>query len=361
MNEERAPATVLFLNDPYLASSLLQKAIRRGDLSPALRAARALITFRGSTMWRRLITIAFEDIGVASLPTLTMLTELATSPLARQQIGGETEAILHAVRCLCDAPKDRSSDYLLSAAQSDPELEPMREICGSRGSDGCLALLDDDNQLLLARAAAAWYCTGFDTRGERRLAGNCRKEMFAALMATGVPRDLIEATKVAASITREPIVAMVPLLWLELHKEPAAPKPKLIPPLLPPFRIICGTPSYAFDKHTRIGKRAGGLLALRCRPVSELLSRYVSDYQAKDAARMAAFYADATPVANKLNWSQSASLEIRGLESDMQKVGVHSTGATAIVDCVREHLDQLNAIRLEVADQAITQYNPGVK
>jgi len=354
VDNDRAPATALFFSDPYLASSLLQKAIRRGDLVPALKAARALLAFRGPTMWKRLLTIAFEDVGVGSVPTLVMLAGLATSPLARQQFGGETEAVLHAVRCLCGAPKDRSSDYLLSMAQADPNLEATREFCGSKGSDGSLALLADNEQPLSSRAIAAWYCTGLDLHDERRLTGNCRKEMFALMMAEGVPRDLIEATKVAVTITREPIVAMVPLLWLELQQSPAMPRPTSIPPL-PPFRIIHGTPSYAFDKHTRIGKRAGGLLALRCDPVAELLSKYVSDYRAKDAARMAAFYVDATPVANRLSWSQSASLEARGMESDMQKVGVDPMGAAAVVACVRANLDQLNAIRFEVAQQAVAE------
>jgi hypothetical protein len=53
--------------DPWVASSLLQKAIRRGDADLAERAAITLHRLRGRSIWRRFLVIAFEDIGVASV------------------------------------------------------------------------------------------------------------------------------------------------------------------------------------------------------------------------------------------------------------------------------------------------------
>ncbi|WP_204351099.1 hypothetical protein, partial [Serratia marcescens] len=46
--------------DHWLVSSLLQKAIRRGDADLAARAALTLLDLRGSTIWRRFMVIAFE-------------------------------------------------------------------------------------------------------------------------------------------------------------------------------------------------------------------------------------------------------------------------------------------------------------
>ncbi len=53
--------------DPWTASSLLQKAIRRGDTDLAQWAASTLHRQRGASIWRRLVLIAFEDVGIGDL------------------------------------------------------------------------------------------------------------------------------------------------------------------------------------------------------------------------------------------------------------------------------------------------------
>ena len=56
--------------DPWLASSLLQKAIRRGEADVAARAALTLFRLRRAAIWRRFMVIAFEDVGAASIDAL---------------------------------------------------------------------------------------------------------------------------------------------------------------------------------------------------------------------------------------------------------------------------------------------------
>jgi replication-associated recombination protein RarA len=51
--------------DRWIASSLLQKSIRRSNVQLALRAAFTLSAFDRSYTWRRLLIIAFEDVGAA--------------------------------------------------------------------------------------------------------------------------------------------------------------------------------------------------------------------------------------------------------------------------------------------------------
>jgi hypothetical protein len=66
-SEARPPTLAI---DPWVASSLLQKAIRRGDVDLAERAAFTLSRYRGQGIWRRLVVIAFEDVGVGSVDAL---------------------------------------------------------------------------------------------------------------------------------------------------------------------------------------------------------------------------------------------------------------------------------------------------
>ena len=58
---------------PWIAMSLLQKAIRRGEERLALRAAATLLHVSPERLWRRCGCIAFEDIGVADLDTVASL------------------------------------------------------------------------------------------------------------------------------------------------------------------------------------------------------------------------------------------------------------------------------------------------
>ena len=68
---------------PWVAMSVLQKAIPRGREDLALSAAATLLRDAPEKLWRRIGCIAYEDIGVASLETLG----LATVALAGRQLG----------------------------------------------------------------------------------------------------------------------------------------------------------------------------------------------------------------------------------------------------------------------------------
>jgi hypothetical protein len=50
----------------WLAQSLLQKAIRRGETGHALRAAATLLRDDPDKLWRRLAVAVFEDIGLGT-------------------------------------------------------------------------------------------------------------------------------------------------------------------------------------------------------------------------------------------------------------------------------------------------------
>src|ERR1700722_11487997 len=59
---------------PWLAMSLMQKAIRRGRAAIALRAAATLLRDSPDRLWRRCGVTAFEDIGVADLDVVAEVT-----------------------------------------------------------------------------------------------------------------------------------------------------------------------------------------------------------------------------------------------------------------------------------------------
>src|ERR1700760_707097 len=73
--EQRNEAAFQPLNiSPWLAMSLMQKAIRRGEHEIALRAAATLLRNSPDRLWRRCGVTAFEDIGVADLAVVAAVT-----------------------------------------------------------------------------------------------------------------------------------------------------------------------------------------------------------------------------------------------------------------------------------------------
>jgi hypothetical protein len=73
--------------DVWTAASLLQKAIRRSDTTTALRAAVTLHRWRGTAMWRRLMIIAIEDVGVGCLDAVGRTVSIATDTALRRRVG----------------------------------------------------------------------------------------------------------------------------------------------------------------------------------------------------------------------------------------------------------------------------------
>jgi replication-associated recombination protein RarA len=113
----------------WIASSALQKAIRRGDIALAQHAAFALHRENGPATWRRLIAIAFEDIGPADVDVVLETVAVATSPDGHG-VSGKEPVLCSIVSRLASAPKDRSADYLMWVAAEHPDRRETRAVCG---------------------------------------------------------------------------------------------------------------------------------------------------------------------------------------------------------------------------------------
>src|SRR5829696_8478838 len=74
---------------PWVAMSLLQKAIRRREENFALQAAATLLQDAPDRLWRRLGCIAFEDVGVADLNVVFLTTAALAGKTFRARLGGE--------------------------------------------------------------------------------------------------------------------------------------------------------------------------------------------------------------------------------------------------------------------------------
>ena len=297
--------------DRWVASSLLQKSIRRSDVQLAVRAARTLSGFGRSYTWRRLLVIAFEDVGAAEPDALIETVAIATTPKWRSK-HGENESLTHAVTRLAEAPKDRSADYLLSAAEAHASLDGIRETYRRADLEDRLRIVGDLSLPLPVRTLAAWLSSGVEARYGPRIEGGSLTQLARLFSRLGASDELLFATKAAAKRTREPITVMVPLIRLEVERDKQT---EIINERVPECPALNGIPMYAFDMHTRLGLAAIQRFTRESEYLQACLEQFVPKHAWLKGVQMAAFYADGYVVSRRLKWSLARSLEAVGINS----------------------------------------------
>ena len=105
---------------------------------------------------------------------------------------------------------------------------------------------------------------------------------------------------------------------------------------------------YALDKHTRLGREAIRRFAAENDEVRATLARHVPTGRRNEAAYMAAFYADAAPLATKLVWNGADALEELVTETDLLLSGVPPEGFAPLLAAFRDNLGHLDAVRARV-------------
>jgi hypothetical protein len=273
-----------------------------------------------------------------------MTVAASTDPGWRKASGGDLHIAVHLARVLAEAPKSRSAEHLITSAQHHPSLAKARMLIGAGSLTDHLDAIQDEKVSLAERAIAVWCASGIGLAAKK----SSRNDLPALLKTfrnLGVPDELVTATGIAAQKTREPITLMVPLVWLAANRHS---RPAITESEVPVAKIVDGVPMYSLDKHTRLGREAIRRFALENAEVRAVLARYVPAARRNDAAYMAAFYADAAPLAIKLNWKGADALESVGTETDLLLSGVPPEGFAPLLAALRNNLGHLNEVRARV-------------
>ena len=257
----------------------------------------------------------------------------------------KTEFFASITSRLALATKDRSADYLMWVASEHPSLIEARAACARAPIPDRLNMVRDGALPLAERAVAAWFSSGIDYPYRHRVGAGDLAGLADVYRQLGVPGELVTATIVAARRTRQPYAVLLPLIWLEVQRSGPA---VLHDAFVPPSGIVAGIPLYALDEHTRLGKRAINALAQQSLAIQASLRQYVPRRRWISAAQHAAFYAEGSAVAHRLDWGRSRELERLGIEAELSTAEVRPHGVEPLVNAIRGSLDQLNAIRTEL-------------
>lgn len=203
------------LPDQWIALSLLQKAIRRGDVLNALRAASYLHRLNYRMLWRRLVVIGWEDIGVGNPDLCFMVTAAAGSKRWREANGGDWYFAAYLTTAMCNSIKDRTSDDLAMVALYDPDYAQERDgYCDLQFGD-LLSIVHDQDAPLTHQVIAAWYMAGtqnYGFEGLRRRKGDVER-YFQSLDNELCLEHVKSLCRIGVSRSRTVLPVLFPTFW----------------------------------------------------------------------------------------------------------------------------------------------------
>jgi hypothetical protein len=331
-----APLTI----SPWIAMSLLQKAIRRRREDLALSAAATLVKISPERLWRRCGGIAFEDIGVADLETLSLVTAALAGKRFRATMGGEWAVASCIVSKMARAPKCRTADDLLMSCELHPVYERLRrDMATMRTID--LLRIATGTEALPERALALRYAVGTDPRSRHlRLRLGEPEPAFDALAQSGYASEVVEIGREGFRKTREALCALVVLLSDQGHDIG-----KIANDEMPPEAMLGNVPGWAYDQYSREGRRALGAFLEGSSDTARWVRAHLPQSKRVGFLGGIVFRAEGGLCRNRLRW-QTAD-ELRRLV-DYECHGAHCPDATEVLQLMRNDIGLLNEVRAHV-------------
>jgi hypothetical protein len=312
--------------DQRILTSLLQRAIQRGEVDLAQRAALTILKLKGPGIWRRLLVIAFADVGAGAAEVLREVTEACTDKGYRKRRGLAAVA-LNLAGVLAQAPKEQSAGWLLDACGQRPPAPPA--LIGENLSEA----LHDPSRSLVDRAAVAIRAAHDDGLSA----------LMRAYLEIGAPEWLVKSTLAAANETERREVPLVPLVWLAIQ---SAGSSRIIrrnrledEPL-----VVDGVPMYAVDTNTRLGREAIRRFTIACGPVAAGLAKHAPPFARRHAAYLASYYADIV-IKKRLIWPEAEAIHRVGMEAAFLTIGVPVETMRPLLGVFQVNVMELHRIR----------------
>jgi len=338
----REPKPTPLRVSPWLAMSLLQKAIRRGEREWAQRAAATILQIAPDRLWRRCGAAAFEDVGVADLETVSHVTAAIAGKRYRATIGGEWKVASFIVDRMVKAPKCRGADDLLLSADSHPRYRRARTDLATKPT-GELIRIASGKAELPVRGLATWYAVGTHSRQTKRLSARAGdpSALFDGLCEAGLPHSTVEIAREGFRKIAQPLCPFVALLCpLSLREARRLQDDEQLPETL-----VGDVPGWAIDIYTREGRQAlGHFLQSNCETARWVVD-HTSPAQRVNFLGQVVFRVEGGLVRQRMRWSTGD--ELRRLV-DIECHGPACPDATEILKLMRSDIGQLNEARVHV-------------
>jgi hypothetical protein len=338
----REPNLLPLKISPWLAMSLLQKSIRRGESELAQHAAATLLLIAPERLWRRCGAAAFEEIGVADLQTVSLVTAALAGKRYRATIGGDWKVASFIVDRMTKAPKCRAADDLLLTADSHPLYHRARIDLATKTTAELIRIATGDAALPV-RALATWFAVGTHPPQTKHLSARRGEPaaLFDGLCEAGLPHSVIEIAREGFRKIGEPLCPFVALLCPLARCEASTLQDDDMPSAI----MVGEVPGWSLDVYTREGRGAlQAFLQRDCR-TARWVRNHVPAGQRVNFLGTVVFRVEGGLVQQRLTWPIGD--ELRKLV-DIECHGPSCNDATEILQLMRTDIGYLNAERSHV-------------
>lgn len=322
---------------PWLAMSLLQKAIRRGCEELALRAAATLLRDAPDRLWRRLGCIAAEDVGVADFDTIGLATAALAGKRFRAGMGGEWAVAACLVSELSRAIKCRAADDLFMSSELHPVYANARAEL-SRMSTRELIVIATNAGPIHERALALQFALGTERRSSRLVSRRGEPRLaFDLLCEAGWPHSIVEIARENSRRTGEVLAPLVALLSREVGENSIIRRDEH-----PPEILIGDIRVWALDLYSREGRACYARLLQTNAPSAKWICHHVKPGRRVAFIGHLIFRVEGGVCLKRLHWPLADELR---RQVDIECAGPECPDATEILELVRADIPRLNEVR----------------
>lgn len=248
------PEVEIDLPDRWVAASLLQKGIRRGDTAAAIAAARYLSRSGVLAVFRRLNVIAWEDVSFGDIGGCFAVATLASSARLRTKLGGDDHCLAWSVARLAGSPKCRITDDLLTVVEHDSSSPELIASLAQKPESELRSLVSASDRCQLRRAVAVWLLMGTDRfpSEEMPVRQGSVDKFFQGFSGCEIPSELTKRGGRLSRSTNTIFPGIVAALWQDwTMAEPSGQREEQ----LIWTETVGRTPAFVFDGHTARGSR----------------------------------------------------------------------------------------------------------
>ena len=343
LGPEAVTGTFAF-DDKWLHASNMQKAIRRGLVDDAVASACSLERLDAEYLWRRLPTIALEDLCMGD--PLLMAGLYSVCGKAKWRAGfGERRVLRWIVARMAQAPKDRSACDLMCWADADPAMKPHWKSMTWVDRAALAELMANSLAPTVVRMLASWRLAGMAKHEHSKMPGNAGDwgRWRETAVAMGLPPLLLFVAERAHKRQRDAMMAALPLIWELLASDPAAVVVRDYP--TGEETRVGGYLSPSLDKHTQVGKRAMAYFAKACAPVREFLEKVPA---AKDGLGLAIFMVESSLLTRQIRYAGRDAMERATRVGELAGRGLSESEGAELCALIEQNLDKLTKARLRV-------------
>ena len=344
-----APANVSasrpIISDQYVAMSALQKSVRLGVWNIACDASDYLIANgRLAANWKRLRTIAVEDVGLGDPAVATFVLWLAGRKDLHATLGDRPLSHL-ALQLLCASMKSRDMCDVSFWAALPGTIGPLMHDLGQADSHDLVAIASDAGKTFAFRHAAARALFPARFKGAHQWRRRSVDDRLALYDRLRMPQPVAMMIEADITFGGDVLTSAGPVVWASVSSSDRVGRSKDALDC-GGLDLLGGLPASTYDRYTRLGHRVLRTMLRDHQPWMDFFKRHPKA-QPLPCLLRALFYTEGGLLRPKLAYDRSSDLYWSILQAKFASTGITSMddGGWELLDLTRDAMPKINILR----------------